>query len=180
MKRDDISGVLKRAHRQKDGSYRLLASRGLPGKILGGFQYHGTRTDDPNDVVRHENRRELRALRVFGAWTNLVDMKALNTLDTLITENGRSFVRHYLQDVGSTFGTGALAPREWDEGYEYLWEGDKTWKRLVTLNFYLQPWQTIPYKEYESIGRFEGDRFDPTQWKPRVPTAAFLRARPDD
>jgi len=180
MKWDDIQGVLKRANRQKDGSYRLLASRGLPGKILGGFEYYGTRPDDPNDVVSHENRRELRALRVFGAWTNLVDMKALNTLDTVITENGRSFVRHYLQDVGSTFGTGALGPREYDEGYEYLWEGDKAWKRLISLNFYLQPWQTIPYKEYESIGRFEGDHFDPTLWKPRVPTAAFLRARPDD
>ena len=66
----------------------------------------------------HEHRRELRALKVFGAWTNLVDMKSGNTLDTLVVENGRSIVHHYLQDVGSTFGTGALAPREWDEGYE--------------------------------------------------------------
>ncbi len=48
----------------------------------------------------HEHRRELRALQVFGAWTNLVDMKAGNTLDTVITENGRAHVRHYLQDVG--------------------------------------------------------------------------------
>ena len=56
----------------------------------------------------HEHRRELRALKVFGAWTNLVDMKAGNTLDTLVTENGQRVVRHYLQDVGSTFGTGAI------------------------------------------------------------------------
>ena len=60
-----------------------------PARSLGGFRYHGTRPDDPNDVVPHEHRRELRALKVFGAWTNLVDMKAGNTLDTLITENGR-------------------------------------------------------------------------------------------
>ena len=38
----------------------------------------------PNDVVPHEHRRELRALKVFGAWTNLVDMKAGNTLDTVV------------------------------------------------------------------------------------------------
>ncbi len=180
MKKDDIARVLAHAHRQPDGSYRLLASRALPGKVLSGFQYHGTRPDDPNDLVPHEHRRELRALRVFGAWTNLVDMKALNTLDTLITENNRTYIRHYLQDVGSTFGTGALAPREWDEGYEYLFEGDKTWKRMASLGFYLQPWQTIPYEKHRSIGRFEGDRFDPRQWKPRVPTAAFLHARADD
>ena len=55
----------------------------------------------PNDVVTHEHRRELRSLQVFGAWTNLVDMKALNTMDTLITENGRARVRHYLLDAGS-------------------------------------------------------------------------------
>ena len=60
-----------------------IAGRLLPGKILGGFQYAGTRPDDPNDLVPHEHRRELRALRVFGAWTNLTDLKAANTLDTL-------------------------------------------------------------------------------------------------
>ena len=55
-------------------------------------------------MVPHEHRRELRALRVFGAWTNLTDWKARNTLDTVITENGKTIVKHYLQDVGSTFG----------------------------------------------------------------------------
>jgi hypothetical protein len=180
MNLDDIRKVLKRADKRPDGTYRMLASRAIPGRIIGGFKYDGTRKDDPNDIVPHEHRRELRALKVFGAWTNLVDMKALNTLDTVITENGRGVIRHYLQDVGSTFGTGALAPREWDEGYEYLYEGDKTKKRLISLGFWLQPWQTIPYTEYESIGRFEGDYFIPEEWKPRIPTAALLNARADD
>jgi hypothetical protein len=180
MKFDDIRKVLDRADKRPDGTYRMIASRGIPGRIIGGFKYGGTRKDDPNDIVPHEHRRELRALKVFGAWTNLVDMKAGNTLDTVITENGRTFIRHYLQDVGSTFGTGALAPREWDEGYEYIFEKDKTLSRLVTLSFDLEPWQTIPYTEYKSIGRFEGDRFKPEDWKPRIPTEAFLNARADD
>jgi hypothetical protein len=177
---DDIHRVLDRANKRPDGTYRMLASLAIPGRIIGGFKYFGTRKDDPNDLVPHEHRRELRALKVFGAWTNLVDMKALNTLDTVIAENGRGVIRHYLQDVGSTFGTGALAPREWDEGYEYIFEGDKAMKRLVTLDFYLQPWQTIPYREYKSIGRFEGDYFKPEEWKSRIPTAAMLNARADD
>ncbi len=92
--------MFARANRSADGSYRVMAQRGLPGRVIGGFKYFGTRPDDPNDIVPHEHRRELRALQVFGAWTNLVDMKAGNTLDTVITENGRSYVRHYLQDVG--------------------------------------------------------------------------------
>ena len=180
MKQSDVEEVLGRAHRSPDGSYRAIAARALPGRPLGGFRYHGTRPDDPNDIVPHEHRRELRALKVFGAWANLVDMKAGNTLDVLIAENGKNVVRHYLQDVGSTFGTGALGPHDYDEGWETLYQGDLVWKRLVTLGFYLQPWQTVPYENNPSIGRFEGTSFDPLTWKPRVPTAAFRHARADD
>ena len=180
MKMRDVEEVLRRAHRSADGTYRAVAARAVPGRPLGGFRYHGTRPDDPNDVVPHEHRRELRALKVFGAWANLVDMKAGNTLDTLITENGKGVVRHYLQDVGSTFGTGALEPHDYDQGHEYLYEGDLIWKRIVTMGLYLKPWQTIPYTEHPAIGRFEGEYFEPQKWKPRVPTGAFLRARPDD
>ena len=131
MTTSDLSEVLARAHRSPDGSYRAVAARAIPGRPVDGFHYFGTRSDDPNDIVPHEHRRELRALKVFGAWTNLVDMKAGNTLDSVITENGRSVVRHYLQDVGSTFGTGANAPREYDEGWEYLFEGSPALRRLV-------------------------------------------------
>ena len=148
--------------------------------MLGGFRYHGTRPDDPNDVVPHEHRRELRALKVFGAWTNLVDMKAGNTLDTLIEADGRGVVRHYLQDVGSTFGSSAIGARDYDEGYDYLYQGGPLLKRALLLGFPLPVWATVPYPDEAAIGRFEGKVFDPERWKPRAPTAAFLRARPDD
>ena len=120
--RDDVNTILERVFRNADGTYRVIAGRLLPGKILGGFQYAGTRPDDPNDLVPHEHRRELRALRVFGAWTNLTDLKAANTLDTLVTENGRTVVKHYLQDVGSTFGM-SNGRHEWDLSYEYFFDG---------------------------------------------------------
>ena len=180
MERRDLDEVFARAHRSADGTYRAVAARAVPGRPLGGFRYHGTRPDDPNDVVPHEHRRELRALKVFGAWTNLSDMKAGNTLDTVVTENGRSVVRHYLQDVGSTFGTGANGPHDYDEGWEPLFNRGLTRKRLVRLGFVFEPWLTAPYVEHPAIGRFEGDRFDPEGWQPRVAPAAFLRARADD
>ena len=176
----DVDEVLARSARSADGSYRALAGRAITGRILGGFRYHGTRPDDPNDVFDHEHRRELRALKVFGAWTNLVDMKAGNTLDTLVTENGRGVVRHYLQDVGSTFGTGALSDRDGDEGHEYLFEAAPMWKRLFTFGLFVSPWQTIDYEDVEEIGRFEGEKFEPETWKPRVPVAALRHARADD
>ena len=180
MARGDLNDVFARAHRSADGSYRAVAARGLPGRIIGGFRYYGTRPDDPNDIVPHQHRRELRALKVFGAWTNLVDMKAGNTLDTVVAENGRGIIRHYLQDVGSTFGTGANGPREYDEGWEYLVDLDLVRQRFFRFGFPIKPWQTVKYADNHAVGRFEGDAFDPASWKPRVPTAAFLQARADD
>lgn len=177
--RDDLNEVLDRAWRNGDGTYRIAAGRLLPGKVLGGFRYEGTRPDDPNDLVPHEHRRELRALRVFAAWTNMTDFKAGNTLDTLVTENGRATIRHVLQDVGSTFGM-SNGPHEWDLGWEHFYDPAASRRRLLSFGFALSPWQTVPYREYPAIGRFEGDRFDPTTWKPQTPTKAYMELRADD
>jgi len=180
MRQDDVAAILERAARNPDGTYRAAAGRLLSGKVLGPFRYEGTRPDDPNDVVDHQHRRELRALRVFGAWTNLTDLKAGNTLDTLVTADGRAVVRHYLQDVGSTFGIGANGPHDWDEGFEYFYEGGPTKRRLLSLGFALSPWQTAPYTIYPSVGRFESDAFDPIAWRPHAPTTAYMEMQPDD
>jgi hypothetical protein len=178
--RDDMNAILERVAKKRDGTYRVVAGRLLPGQVIGGYLFQGTRPDDPNDVVPHEHRRDLRALRVFGAWTNLTDLKAANTLDTILPENGRMVVKHYLQDVGSTFGM-CNELYEWDLSYEYFYQGDATRKRLFSFGFALSPWQTIPYKQYyPSIGRFEADQFDPKQWRPQTPTPAYMEARDDD
>jgi hypothetical protein len=177
---DDMESILERVARNPDGTYRVVAGRLLPGKVLGGFLYAGTRPDDPNDVVPHEHRRELRALRVFGAWTNLTDMKNANTIDTLVTENGKTIVKHYLQDVGSTFGM-ANEKHQWDTGYEYYYDGGASMKRLGTLGFGLSKWQTVDYDtKYPSIGKFEGKEFDPREWRPQTPTTAYMELREDD
>jgi hypothetical protein len=176
---DDVDVILEGVARNPDGTYRVVAGRLLRGTILGPFQYAGTRPDDPNDVVPHEHRRELRALRVFGAWTNLTDIKAANTLDTLINENGKMIVKHYLQDVGSTFGM-CNDFYEWDLSYEYFLEGPPSRKRLFTLGFGLSPWQTVDYVEYPSVGKFEGKVFDPRTWRPQTPTTPYMELRDDD
>jgi hypothetical protein len=176
---DDINVILEKIARNEDGTYRAIAGRLLPGKILGPYLYAGTRPDDPNDLVPHQHRRELRALRVFGAWTNLTDLKAANTIDSLITENGKAIVKHYLQDVGSTFGM-CNDLHEWDLSYEYFYEGPPSRKRLFTLGFGLSPWQTADYVEYPSVGKFEGKVFDPRKWRPQTPTTAYMELRDDD
>jgi len=176
---DDVNQILERVARKPDGTYRIVAGRLIPGKILGNFLYSGTRPDDPNDLVPHEHRRELRALRVFGAWLNLTDWKAANTLDALATSNGRTVVKHYLQDVGSTFGLNNDL-HEWDLGYEHFYQADTLRKRFFSFGFALSPWQTIDYVEYPSTGKFEGDRFDPREWRPQIPTQAYVELRDDD
>ena len=70
--------------RLADGRVRVTASRYLAGRPIGPFRYYGTRTDDPNDVIPHENRRELRGLRLFAAWTNHDDTRAHNTQDVTV------------------------------------------------------------------------------------------------
>ena len=180
MRMSDIDEQLRRAERNPDGSYRVIFAEGLPGKSLEGFKYEGTRPDDPNDVVPHENRRELRGLRVFSAWVNHTDAKAINSLDTLITENGRAVVRHHLIDFNAALGSAGIGVRERRDGYEYLAETGPSFKALPAFGFYLRPWLTIHYPSYRGIGRFESKRFVPEEWRPRVPNPAYVRSRPDD
>jgi hypothetical protein len=180
MRQKDIRSNLDRAARLPDGRYRVIVSEALPGQPLGGFMYVGTRPDDPNDLVLHENRRVLRALRVFGAWVNHTDAKAINSLDTLVTVDGRKLVRHNLLDFGSTLGSAGIGPRDRRDGYEYIVDVDAALRAMPAFGFAPRGWMFYQYPDYRLIGRFEGTHFDPELWRPRVPNPAFLRARPDD
>ena len=69
---------------------------------------------------------------------------------------------------------------EWDLSYEHFYEGPPSRKRLFTFGFALSPWQTVDYVEYPSIGKFEGEVFDPRTWRPQTPTTAYMELRDDD
>jgi hypothetical protein len=176
----DIDRLLSMGAKDPDGSYRVTASKAVSGKPVGPFLYMGTRPDDPNDIIPHEHRRELRAVRVFAAWTNHVDSKAINSLDTLVTENGRAVVRHHLIDFGSTMGSASIKAREYDEGHHYIYDPKPMAIGAASLGFYIPSFHFIDYPDFRSVGHFSADRFDPPEWKPRVPNPAFRRARPDD
>ena len=183
MNDSDIAWLLSRADRDPDGSYRVILSKAAPGRPVGRIKFHGTRADDPNDVIPHEHRRELRGYFVFAAWLNHVDAKGINSLSSLVTENGRSFIRHYLLDFGSALGSAAIGPREGWEGYEPLVEdkGDIL-KRTLSLGFSVPVWRTQDYFESPSIGRLPRDhsKWDPEKWAPHIFNAAFRHMRPDD
>ena len=180
MERADITTMLKRVDGDADGSYRVIASRALP--KVGEFRFYGTHPDDPNDVIPHEHRRELRGYGVFAAWLNHVDAKGKNTLDALIKEGGRARVRHYLQDFGSVLGSAAVMPREYWEGNETLLEGGQVAKQMIGFGFAIPAWRLMEFYEAPSIGRLPRDNtnFNPELWRPRVPNPAFVRSRADD
>ena len=74
---------------------------------VGGYPQEGVRPDDPNDVIPHEDRRDLRGARVFFAWLNNVDIKEDNSVDTWVEDPrtpGKGHVRHHLIDFGNSLG----------------------------------------------------------------------------
>jgi hypothetical protein len=181
LRRLDVENVLRRSARQPNGRYRALASKFVEGKDLGNFRYYGTRPDDPNDIVPHEHRRELRGARVFGAWLNHDDSRGVNSLDFLTTDGDRKYVKHYMFDFGSIMGSGTAFAQRHRAGNEYIYEARPGWLTLATLGFYTRPWMHIDYpKVPASVGRFEGRAFDPLTWKPEYPNPAFDVMRPDD
>lgn len=183
MSQGDIGWLLSRADRDADGSYRVILSKATPGRPVGRIKFHGTRADDPNDVIPHEHRRELRGYFVFAAWLNHVDAKGINSLASLVTENGRSFIRNYLLDFGSALGSAAVGPREGWEGYEALVEEPGTIaKRALSLGFAIPVWRRQEYFESPAIGRLPRDhsKWNPEEWWPHITNAAFRHMRPDD
>jgi hypothetical protein len=177
----DIRDVLKRAARRPDGRYRVLVSRFADGQPLGNFRYYGTRPDDPNDLVPHEHRRELRGARVFGAWLNHDDSRSVNSLDMLIRTGGPAYVKHYMFDFGSILGSGTVYDQRHRAGNEYLLEWKPGWLSLATLGVYTRPWMHIDYPPAPpAVGRLEAEAFDPAKWRPEYPNPAFLNMRADD
>ena len=183
MNAGDIRRMLKLVQKDPDDSYRIIASKALEGKILGGFKLSETRPDDPNDVVLHEHRRELRGYLVFSAWLNHVDCKAIQSMDTLLKKDGKSYVKHHLLDFSSALGSGSIHAHEPWEGYENIYEGGGYIAGdIPTLGFRVEHWRTVDNYESHAVGvmPLHNDEWNPEEWKPRASNGAFYRARPDD
>jgi hypothetical protein len=176
----DVDKLLTQVYRREDGRYRALASLYVEGEILGPWLYHGTRSDDPNDIYPHEHRRDVRGLYVFAAWLNHYDATSLNTLDTIVEENGSRFVRHYLIDFGSILGSSGVGARDPRNGFVYQYDFGFAWKQALSLGLYAPKWQRVDYPDLPEAGRFESEAFDPIDWKPIYPNPAFVNCLPDD
>ncbi len=176
----DVLTLLRTQPRDSQGRIRAAASLLLDGVAKGPFRYHGTRQDDPNDTVDHEHRRELRGLLIPAAWLNHTDVNALNTLDMLVEEGGRRFLRHHLVDFGSILGSDNVAPKTPRSGFENLVEKRPTLIQIFSLGAVVPDWARAKYPDLPSVGRFEAGFFQPSRWSPRYPVPAFAAGRADD
>jgi hypothetical protein len=171
----------------RDGYVRLQASAWLPGYLLGPFRYEGTRSDDDNDVIPHEDRRDLRGARLVAAWLNHFDAREQNTMDSWIAtgkvaDGSPGFVRHYYLDTSDCFGS----EWAWDGisrrlGQSYLLDWGDIGQDFVTFGAGSRPWERLertPGKE--AFGYFSAREFDPETWKNEYPNPAFSRATERD
>ena len=170
MNREDLDAILERIERLPDGRIRVAASKYLAGGLKGPFEYRGTRKDDPNDIIPHEHRRELRGLRVIAAWLNHFDTKANNSLDVYVEEG---YMKHYLIDFGSTLGSQGNEPMPPEIGHENTFDPNEISTNIVTLGLYVRPWEKIEPIRYPSIGYFRSDIFHPRKYKGIFPNPAF-------
>ena len=169
----DVEEWLRLQPRTSGGRIRALASRWVPGKVVGQFRFTGTRSDDPNDIHPHERRRELRGLKVFAAWLNHDDARSINSIDTYVEENGRRYIRHYLQDFGSNLGSGSTSAQQPRGGYEYLIDGGSLAKGLFSFGLWTRDWTKARYPTDPRLGNIEADFFQPWKWKTEYPQPAF-------
>jgi hypothetical protein len=170
---EDLDGILSRVKPDPDGSWRAIASKFLSGKPAGPFDWKGRRKDDPNDPVRHENRRELRGFRVMAAWLGHFDTKQQNTLDMYVEDSGRHYLRHHFIDFASTLGAGATGPFP-KANYEYSFDFPASLGRAASVGLYQSPWRALERPAgLDEVGYFESNTFEPSEWKPLDPNAAF-------
>ena len=175
-----INSILEQVPVDGQGRYRAMASKFVEGKPLGPFRYHGTRKSDANDIFPHEMRRELRGMRLFAAWVEHIDIRSSNSLSTLVEEDGRQYVRHYLLDFGTTLGGGPVTKKRRWFGHEYILEPLNILKRAVSLGFWGSDWVDIDYPALPSVGRFEAEHFEPEEWRPQYPNPAYSNSEAED
>jgi hypothetical protein len=179
-----LEEILKQAS-HRNGLVRMVASSWLPGKPLGPYRYEGTRDDDPNDVIPHEDRREVRAGRLVAAWLNHFDSREQNTMDVFLPvdkkrKDGPGYVRHYIIDMGDCFGSqwtvDAISRRL---GNSYIFDGGHVGEDFITLGTVERPWERAQLLG-GIFGYFSARDFDPQAWRGEYPNPAFMRMTEQD
>ena len=165
---------------------RMVASKWLPGRTIGPFTYEGKRSDDPNDVIPHEDRRDLRGARVIAAWLNHFDSREQNSMDTWMpvdekdSDSSPGHVRHWYIDLGDCFGS------QWDAdgisrrlGFSYYLDFEHVAADFATFGLIERPWERAE-KSKSIFGYFHSRDFEPDSYHGGYPNPAFMRLTEHD
>jgi hypothetical protein len=183
-----LEKLLHDAVKKEDGRVRFQASAWLPGYLLGPFKYERTRSDDPNDVIPHEDRRDLRGGRLVAAWLHHFDAREQNSMDSWISvdkktpDSSPGHVRHYYLDTSDSLGS----EWEWDGvsrrmGDSYLLDFGDIGTDFITFGLIERPWERKKRTPgMEMFGYFHWNEFDPERWRNEYPNPAFGRATERD
>lgn len=176
---EDIDSALAKAWKHPDGRLRGSASVFIEGEPIGPWRYEGLRKDDLNDVVPHEDRRELRAQRVINAWLDHYDARDGNTFATFIkTDGDKGYVKHYMVDFGDCLGSAVASKPEWSRrlGRQYYLDWGDVGTDLISLGLRTDDWERVSIDPAApQLGYYEDRVFAPADWKPGYPNGAFLR-----
>jgi hypothetical protein len=161
-----------------DGRLRASTSLFLTGKPIGPFTYQGTLDGDPNDVIPHQDRRELRGMRLLAAWTQHFDAREQNTLSMWIAESeAQGYVRHGVIDFGDCFGSIWEPPTLGRRlGYSHYFDLSETFADWFTLGIRQRPWDDARFGASGKVfGYFQVENFEADEWKGGYPNPAFSR-----
>jgi hypothetical protein len=177
MTQADLDKVFAKAVQLPDGRYRGSSSLFLSGKPLGPFRYEDTRDDDPNDVVPHQDRRELRGHFLLAAWTGHTDSREQNTLDMWVeTSESRGFVRHHIIDFGDCLGSSWEPPMMGRRiQHSSYFDGPEIFQDWITLGLIQRPWDRLRFGPSGKVfAYFDIEELDPENWEPGYPNPAML------
>ncbi len=172
-----VQAVLDKAMKLPGGEYRVGVSEFIEGRPISPWRFEGVWEDDPNDVIPHENRREIRGMRVLAAWINHLDSRQENNLASWISTGPEDvgYVRHYKLDVGDSFGI-LQGPEGFHRrfGHSGYFDPEHIVLDFVSLGLIDRPWYHAELGPAgRTLGYFSAQAFDPDAWRPGYPNPAF-------
>lgn len=176
--------VLSHATRGPGGALRLSTSLFISGEPVGTFHTEGVRRDDPNDVIPHEDRRELRGERFLAAWVAHWDSRGPNSFDAFVRTRGeQGHVVHYFLDFSDSLGGTTVRTRfpEPRLGHTTVADVPKIGLDLVGLGAVRRPWDEVAVDpRARNLGYLDVAHFDPMEFAPQTPMVRWSRAEPQD
>lgn len=173
MTRSDYRSIIADKPRGPKGNVRAVASKFVTGIPVGTWRFEGTRSNDPNDQVDHEHRREIRGMRVISSWLNDTDRRDANTMS--VYTDGQ-YIKHLVQDFGNTLGANGASIHKPIYGQAYLIDPRYITLNAISLGMKVNPWETVSTQAHiphPSVGYFRADVFKPGQWVSAHPLPAY-------